>query len=85
MIDVLLACAVCFDPNEAKTARALLDMTVFLSLLPLGMSGAVHEDPGREHLLPEACGIDQGFAQALGHARQVGQPSAEAAVALGDQ
>lgn len=36
MIEVVLACAVCFDPND-RTSEALLRMTIFLSLLPLGM------------------------------------------------
>jgi len=36
VISVLLACAVCFD-NDTRMSKALLDMTVFLSLVPLGM------------------------------------------------
>jgi len=35
----LLACAVCFDPADQAFSRALLGMSVFLSLLPLGMLG----------------------------------------------
>jgi hypothetical protein len=37
VIPVLLACATCFDPNE--TSQALLQATIFLSLLPLAMLG----------------------------------------------
>lgn len=35
---VLLACAVCFDPHD-RTAGALLQMTIFLSALPLAILG----------------------------------------------
>ena len=37
MNEVLLACAVCFDPDELAFSKALLGMTMFLSLVPLGM------------------------------------------------